>query len=192
MTYSDWLAWIMEQLDNAADVFRLFGITAPPHSDQWRTTRAEREKAIPGGCLDIVQRWPGKALLVIEVKKTVEESAVTAKQRLYEKWIGRQKQEPRRDAILLIVDSKEGESHGRFKRCDWRDVCIELRCLASRKEGRRKNVVRSGLMLAFAGAVEQNLLDMPGRPLQLMKSRHLLNVDAVVEYLKVFHGRVKW
>jgi hypothetical protein len=49
------------------------------------------------------------------------------------------------------------------------------------------SVVRASLMLGFAGAVEQNLLDMPGSPLMFMSEGHLLNVFLVQKHLKEFH-----
>ena len=193
--YSDWLAWIMEELDNAADIFWLLDLDVPPESGRWRNTAAQREAPIQNGRLDIVLRWPGKALLVIEVKVTDERSASTAKQARYRKWMDKHG-EPYGCAVLLAVDAEPGISKGGFRRLDWRIVCIRMRCIArkllTRTKGqpgtRNGNVVRAALVLGFAGAVEQNLLDMPGRPLQLMNEGHLLNVFPVQKYLSEFHG----
>jgi hypothetical protein len=185
-SYSDWLAWVMAQLDSAGEVFELFGLKFPPEAAHWKNTDAKRETGIPDGRLDIVLRWTGKALLVIEVKVTDEASASISKQNFYRKWIDKQR-EPRKRAVLLVVDGKPGESKGRFIRCAWSKVCLGLRRAASRHVS--QNAVRSAMMLAFAGAVEQNLLDMPGRPLQLMKNGHLLNTGPVVDHLRKFHGR---
>jgi hypothetical protein len=193
--YSDWLAWIMEGLDNAADVFRLFDINVPADAAQWNSAAAQRESPIPKGRLDIVLRWPDRALLVVEVKVTDEDSASTDKQKRYRRWMDRQA-EPYKEAVLLVIDADSGSSKGGFARRDWRTVCLKLRSMAASKshtgaEGvagtRRGQAVRSALMLALAGAVEQNLLDMPGRPLQLMNRGHLLNVFLVQQYLEEFH-----
>jgi hypothetical protein len=195
--YSDWLAWIMQGLDNAADVFRLFDLPVPPDADQWKNTAIKREFPIPGGRLDIVVRWPGKALLVVEVKITDEEFAYTSKQGRYARWMHRQK-EPHKEAVLLTVDADTGMSKGDFKRSDWRKVCVRLRCIAAGRSGARRgnraahrSVVRSALTLAFAGAVEQNLLGMHGSPVELMEKGHLLNVFPVQEHLKEFHESAK-
>jgi hypothetical protein len=187
-SYSDWLAWVIAQLDNAAEVFGLFGLKFPPEAAQWNSTAAKRETPIPDGRLDIVLRWSGKALLVIEVKITDEASASINKQIRYRRWIDGEKQEPIREAILLAIGEEEGKSKGRFRRCGWRKVCLKLREMASRRY--KRNAVRCALMLALAGAVEQNLLGMPGLPLDLMRKGHLLNVVPVEEYLKEFHRRV--
>jgi hypothetical protein len=193
--YSDWLAWIMEGLDNAGDVFRLFDIHLPRAAVRWKNTTAQRETPIPDGRLDIVLRWPDKALLVVEVKVTIEGAAYTAKQSRYKKWMDKQT-EPYRESVLLIVDAEPGYSEGDFKRRDWRQVCLSLRGMAARRSmtrtggrrnTRRENVIHSALMLGFAGAVEQNLLGMPGRPLKLMNEGHLLNVFQVQKYLREFH-----
>jgi hypothetical protein len=89
-------------------------------------------------------------------------------------------------------------SKGDFKRSDWRKVCVRLRCIAAGRSGARRgnraahrSVVRSALTLAFAGAVEQNLLGMHGSPVELMEKGHLLNVFPVQEHLKEFHESAK-
>jgi hypothetical protein len=193
--YSDWLAWIVEEFDNAAEVFRLLDLQVPPQAARWKNTTAQREAPIPDGRLDIILRWPDTALLVIEVKVTDEESASTAKQNGYKKWMDKQR-EPHKQAVLLVINAEPGISKGGFTRRDWRGVCLRLRCIATRKlitkigtqsRTHQGHVVRSALMLGFAGAVEQNLLDMPGSPLQLMNEGYLLNAFPVQKYLKEFH-----
>jgi hypothetical protein len=193
--YSDWLAWIMEGLDNAGDAFRLLDLHLPPHAARWKNTAAQRETPIPDGRLDIVLRWPGKALLVVEVKITIEKSAYIDKQSRYKTWMDEHR-EPLTKAVLLTVDAEPGSSEGGFKRLDWRKVCLTLRCMAagklttrasSRRNARREHVIHSALMLGFAGAVEQNLLGMPGRPLRLMNEGHLLNIFQVQKHLREFH-----
>jgi hypothetical protein len=186
--YSDWLAWSLDQLDSAADVFRLFGVDPFPQADQWASGQAERESPIPDGRLDIVRHWPGKALLVVEVKLTTEEFASTDKQKLYRDWM-RKHREPHNEAVLLVVDAESGESKGGFKCRDWRKVCLGLRCAAVRKSKGAK-IIPAALLLAFAGAVEQNLMDMPGTPLELMRQGCLLNLSRVYEHLKAFHRSV--
>ncbi|MGA9625289.1 MAG: hypothetical protein WBQ65_12525 [Bryobacteraceae bacterium] len=193
--YSDWLAWIIKGLDTAGDAFRLFDLHLPPNAARRKNAAPQRETPIPDGRLDIVLRWPDRALLVVEVKITTEESAYTDKQSRYRTWMDEQT-EPYKKAVLLTVDAEPGSSKGGFKRLGWREVCLTLRCLAAgklttrpggRRNPRRQHVIHSALMLAFAGAIEQNLLDMPGGPLKLMNEGHLLNVFKVQQYLKEFH-----
>jgi len=175
-----------------ADVFRLFDMDLPPHASDWALGTVDREVRIDGGKRpDIVIRCPGRILLVIEVKVTDEQSAFTAKQDQYRKWIDRQEEVPYKAAVFLAVNAEPGDSNGGFKRRDWRGVCLNLRrivaadAIAPRTTGPAR-LVRSALMLAFAGAVEQNLLDMPGRPLKLMEEGHLLNIFPVQKYLEEF------
>jgi hypothetical protein len=182
--YSDWLAWILDQLGSAADVFRLFGAEPPEQAEQWSSGSAERERPIPNGRLDIVERWPGRALLVVEVKLSSEESALTNQQERYRRWMARWP-EPHTRAVLLVVDSEEGQSEGRFDRCGWREVCLALRRAAVQKAATGQ-IVHAALMLAFAGAVEQNLLCMHGAPLSRMRSGGLLDSTQIRQHLREF------
>lgn len=192
--YSDWLEWIMQGLNSAADVLWLLDLDIPAQAESWKNASVQREEPISGGRLDMVLRWPAKMLLVLEVKVTNEEAASTAKQTRYREWMDRQT-EPN-EGMLLVIDASPGDSEGGFRRIDWRTVCIRMRCMAAGCRIREKGAeasshdgraVSSALMLAFAGAVEQNLLEMPGRPLRLMKAGRLLNVLPVLEYLREFH-----
>jgi hypothetical protein len=196
--YSDWLAWIAIRLDSAADVFDLFGLDPPPGARRWKDTAIKRESPIRDGRLDIVVQWPGRALLVVEVKVTDERFASTSKQKGYREWLNKQ-DVPEKKAVLLVTDTDAGASTGDFTKLGWRQVCLKLRCIAAARLGKERKaglgtnreVVRAALTLAFAGAVEQNLLDMPGRPLRLMDEGHLLNVIPTKEHLEEFHRSVQ-
>lgn len=190
--YSDWLAWIVaEQIDTAADAFELFGLDIPPDSHQWGNPTVIREPVVDGGRLDVVLRWAGKALFVIEVKVTAEKSASVAKQERYRKWMDREP-EPYKKAALLVVDPETGCSEGGFQRSDWRELCLKLRRMVVNRLGSggkpnemdRCDIVHCSLILAFAGAVEQNLLGMFGKPVRLMnEGRHVLNILPIKQYL---------
>lgn len=194
--YSDWLAWVVsEQIDTAAEAFELFDLEIPPDSHQWGNPAVIREPVIAGGRrLDVVLRWPGRALFVIEVKVTDEKSASVAKQQRYRKWMDGEP-EPYKKAALLVIDPEAGCSEGGFQRSDWRRLCLKLRrMVVSRLGGGGKpiemgrcDIVHCSLILAFAGAVEQNLLGMFGKPARLMsEGRHLLNVLPIKQYLRDF------
>jgi len=195
-TYSDWLAWILQGLENAAEVFEVFDLGVTGSAD-WPNGSITREKSILGGRLDIVLRWPGKGLLVVEVKVTDEESADIEKQNGYRKWMDTQRGEPRKEALLLTLNANPGDSEGGFQRRDWRQICLRLRSLAARALGAKPNsnsrinrssVVRAALLLAFVGAVEQNLLGMPSEPLRLMNEGHLLNIHLMLGHIRDFTG----
>jgi hypothetical protein len=186
--YSDWLAWVIDQLSDPADVFRLFGLEPPSSHIHWPDLFVERETQIQGGRLDLVLRWKAHALLIIEVKLTTEERASIEKQRTYRIWIDDQI-EPLKLAVLLVVDAEGGSSDGDLLRVDWRRVCLQIRRTASRfvkAQNKRVDLVRAALLLAFAGAAEQNLLGMPPRPLDLIDRGVLLNLLPVYNYLEEF------
>jgi hypothetical protein len=188
--YSDWLAWIINQIGDPAAVFRLFGLEVPSTAVHWTGTSADRETPIPDGRLDLVLRWKGYALLVIEVKLTDEGSASTAKQRRYRTWIDEQP-EPVKCAVLLVLDAEPGLSEGEFSRIDWRSVCLEIRRTAAqlvKAHSEPAHLVRAALLLAFAGAAEQNLLGMAARPLDLMDNGFLINAVPINSYLAEFHN----
>lgn len=196
--YSDWLAWILQGFDNAAEVFQIFGLEVAD-SRGWSSATITREVPIPEGRLDIVLRWPGKALLVLEVKVTDEESADTKKQNGYRNWMEMQRGERWKEALLLTLDANSGDSEGGFQRRDWRTICVKLRSLAARTlvataDGnsvrKRPSVVRAALLLAFVGAVEQNLLRRPGEPLRLINEGHLVSTYSTLEHIREFHESI--
>ena len=42
------------------------------------------------------------------------------------------------------------------------------------------------MILAFVGAVEQNLLELPARPVESLKAGHLINVAETLLYLEEY------
>lgn len=82
--YSDWLKWIVEQIsaERVCEIFKIpnaivsgcKGLTAE------REVWVEKGHEGQGGRLDLVIRYPDKAVIVVEVKLTGAESADTGKQ----------------------------------------------------------------------------------------------------------------
>jgi hypothetical protein len=159
-SYTAWLGWIIEQLREPDLVFGLFGIGDDPAARGARSSvfSAEREVAILDNTrrLDLVVRYRGAALLVIEVKVTGADRAETAKQREYFDWMQKQS-EPFQRAILLATDASV-EEYENFRFVSWGDVCVELRKIAGRSCSARSVV--AAMILAFVSAVERNLLAM--------------------------------
>jgi len=162
--YSDWLAWAVQQLTDPRDVFALFSTDAPPGSESWNPPEVTREYPVPtghedrSGRLDLVIRYPNRALLVVEVKLGSADDADTAKQEGYAKWIKAQP-EPFRSSVLLATDAVEVESDGGFAFVSWEHVCRRFRRLAL-KHITAHRVSVAALTLAFVAAVEQNLLGL--------------------------------
>lgn len=162
--YSDWLAWAVQQLTNPRDVFNLFGVDAPPGCESWGAPEVVREHPVPAGHedrsgrLDLVVRYAGRALLVVEVKLGSADDADTAKQDGYAKWIKAQP-EPFRKSRLLATDAEELQSEGDFEFVPWEHVCQRFRRLALKHIAEKRASV-AALTLAFVAAVEQNLLGL--------------------------------
>ena len=168
--YSGWLQWIVKQLPSPELVFRLFGLKDPEGVSlcEGISPSVKREDWVPEGHegqtgrLDLTVRYPGKALIVVEVKKISADEVVTVKQRGYKKSLGEQRDEPKKHThtVLLAVDAKAQRSEGDFLLLTWGRLCIELRRMVPdlrAKIGTEKGVVVAAMILAFVGAVEQNL-----------------------------------
>jgi len=180
--YSDWLMWIVERLKSPEHVFRLFGIDDPNGIAlcQRVCITVEREVPVPqghdnqSGRLDLVVRYAEKALIVVEVKMTDAEEADTSKQRGYVQWI-KEQPEPHKHAILLVVDAAQ-EAYEGFAPRRWAALCMALRRIAQTLCREPQCVVLAAMILAFVGAVEQNVLSFPAPLL-----RHIYSEQAVKE-----------
>jgi hypothetical protein len=153
--YSDWLAWVVQCLGTPARVFPLLGAEALIPISQGLPVTVTRELIIPEGRLDLVIECGATVLLVVEVKKGSAEDAATAKQSGYQAWLTRQTH-PHRQAVMLVSTAEEEVYEG-FRPYGWGSLCQQLRRLAPLlcQEAR---VIEAALILAFVGAVEQNLL----------------------------------
>lgn len=121
---------------------------APPDREVWIRDNTRR--------LDIVIKYEGAVLIVVEVKVTGADSAETAKQEDYFDWMNEQP-EPFRRAILVANDASM-EEYKKFRFVSWAHVCVELRRIAPRYISGRPIV--AAMILAFVSAVERNLLNM--------------------------------
>ncbi len=180
--YSDWLDWIVRQVQHPRLVFQLFQIPLPPDLAEWDhlVPTVQREVVVPDGRLDLVIRYSGRALLVIEVKTNAPGSPALAKQEPYVRWL-HQEHEPIRVPILLVAERPENP-HG-FEVMFWRNFCQTLRRLLPvlRKS---KGTTVAAMALAFVGAVEQNLLELPAQPLESLRAGRLVNLGGLFDYLE--------
>jgi hypothetical protein len=166
-SYSDWLAWIVGELRQPDLVFGLFGIKEDAATLKARGEdfhRPDREVWILENTrrLDLVIRYEGAVLIVVEVKVTGADSAETAKQEEYFGWM-KGEPEPSQHPILIACDASE-EQYSKFRFVSWAHVCVELRRLAPRYFSGRPIV--AAMILAFVSAVERNLLDMSLPPFE--------------------------
>jgi hypothetical protein len=164
-SYSDWLQWILQQVQAPRDVFGLPRVDLPEEFRDWSGPAPVivRELPVPqghasrAGRLDLYVRYEGVALFVLEVKKADAEHADTAKQAGYKAWLDAQA-EPHKFPILIAAEAEEDLYEG-FRFLSWANLCLGMRRLARRLCGEGRLVV-AAMTLAFVGAVEQNLLDL--------------------------------
>lgn len=157
--YSDWLAWTLQQLDSG-DVIRLLSIGGSEIEEYCRNApfRIRRELVIPEGRLDLLIQFGEEAFLIVEVKTTSADSAETAKQRGYCEWLDRQSAGYKPRPVLLAVDAKEDDYEG-FRPLRWADLCTGLRRMLPDLQ-ERIGLVKTAMVTAFIGAVEENLLHL--------------------------------
>lgn len=126
--YSDWFAWVLETVGEPVLIGRVLGSKRFAGVREVEIARGERVN-------EIVIRAGGKTLALIEVR--------TREQHLLE---GAQR-------IVLGVHPPDAD----FPFLSWASVCVELRRIAARSLDSER-MVGTALILAFVGAVEQNLM----------------------------------
>lgn len=186
--YSDWLAWIIEQIADpeAAGPEVLFRVLRIEDIDSSRLSHrhapiVERELFVEHGHegqtgrLDIFVWYKDDVLIDIEVKIVDATFADLSKNPGYaeslEKYRGRH-------IHILLVTQAEQPVYDEFRVLTWSDLCIGLRQLISERV-RAMNLMVSSLILCFVGAVEQNLLGFPSP-----NSRLLGDPDRVFQHLR--------
>src|SRR5262249_55317644 len=122
----------------------------------------QRECCVPHGHvdqegrLDVVIRYGDRAMLVVEIKKGRAEDADTAKHAGYKQWL--QEQDCQHKFSVLLAVSAEEDTYEGFSFLSWSALCIEMRLLAMALKGEPQSRLTAAMVLAFVGAVEQNLL----------------------------------
>jgi len=167
-SYSAWLAWILEQLPGHRHLFDVLDLQLPPNKSSaqtpWPRPEISREKAIQGRSstrrLDIAIRYPRRASIIIETKVVSAEEADTKKQREYYAWLRRQDVPAKSKFAVMVAVSGTRSKYEGFRLQTWQNLCLRLR-RAVLTEDMTKNVVKAAMILAFVGAVEQNILRFP-------------------------------
>jgi len=197
--YSDWLAWVLQELGSAKLVsYLLFGWATETLNSGWAEHYiVDREVWVPeghrghAGRLDCVLRFGDDAVVVLELKKAEAESADTAKHEGYLKWLNNQPQ-PVKKAVLIASATNDVQAYGGFDLLRWKDLCRRARYLIPvLLEEKRLQLSFVSVFCAFIGAVEQNFLRLPAVG-TLGNSRHLTEQDLeyVVEYLETVRSGV--
>jgi hypothetical protein len=189
--YSDWLAWVVQQARTPRHVFRLFALGEPP-ADLLASPHLEvqREYCVPyghidqEGRLDLVIRYGNRPIIVVEIKKAEAEGTDTAKHEGYKRWL----EEQNCPHAIFLATSAEEETYEGFSFLRWADVCIEMRLLAiDLCKEQPPRMTTAAMVLAFVGAVEQNLLGFSAeRVRKICNDRLILFNTKVVDHVKSF------
>lgn len=155
--YSSWLAWILEQLETSEYVDKVLMV--------------KRKRRLPGevsceleewvsegdlkqsGRIDILISFGRTHALVLEIKVGDADYADTGKQTGYAKSFGKSVQK-----ILLARSGEKDRYEGDFVLRRWDQICVNLRRLVPEL---KLNHIQKALILAFVGAVEQNIAGYP-------------------------------
>ena len=194
--YSDWLEWVVKQLPTPKDILEVFGIEESKEvTEKLLTFSTAREVVVrlphwkSFKKLDLVIRCDGCVLLVIEVKKTSPEGADVAKQDEYAAWAESQ---PEANKYLLLL-AREGErpEYHRFRLWTYWDLCLHLREKVCRLiEQRHITIATGALVIAYLGALEQNLLGLSSAAAQrAFRGETTPMARDLTEYLEHFVGR---
>ncbi|MBI3398518.1 MAG: hypothetical protein HY026_04715 [Deltaproteobacteria bacterium] len=183
--YSDWLAWIIEQLKEPRLIFRLLDIDDEIMLKECEGIKPDvkREECVKEGHegqegrLDITIRYPSKLLIHVEVKTNSAEEAdlgknVGYKKSLEERYGGTQYHR-------LLVTEAEETSYDDYKVLKWTDICIKLRKMVLEKQ--IEQPLAASLILSFTGAVEQNLLELPHIHAENFDSRTFDYIKKILE-----------
>jgi hypothetical protein len=170
--YSDWLCWLLARLDFTEQILSVFALEGTDFGAAVRTRRAvsvgreECIRVLNGGKkrLDLVVRFDGGSILLVEVKiQSLDQAGGRDNLPLYLKWLEGQQPDPQsRGAVLLLQNQDESVPAGWTTRF-WGDIALALRRLArGLRDAKPAGLMRSAMMLAYTGAVEQNLLGLSG------------------------------
>jgi hypothetical protein len=161
--YSDWLQWVLQHVADSDPLLigrilgspnrELFAHTQEPISVT-REVSVEHGRDDQSGRLDLVVSRGATTLAVIEVKTRDYGNSDLEKHKGYRDSIT--VRSPEAELIFLSVDPPASDPGG-FRLLSWADLCVALRGTAPRllTPGR---ILGTALILAFVGAVEQNLL----------------------------------
>jgi hypothetical protein len=188
-SYSDWLAWLLTEMDSTTAVLRLFGLERTEFGEQVQgeATHVTREEHIrtDGGNkrLDIVIRFGEVGTLLIEVKvRAIEDAGGRDSLPIYLEWLKKQKASRSRYYAILLVPGPVGLIGEEWDVQTWDQVSLRLRTQASGLgEPAHGTSLLSALLLCFAGAVEQNVLGLAGPEMALVAPQTALYLKRFLE-----------
>ncbi len=158
--YSDWFAWVIRQLPSTKSLFDLFGLPIVGSQHPKLSIDVDREVAIQTRqgktrYLDVVISLSTQPCFVVEIKKRGAEDE-EQKLKDYCEWADEHRVPYR---LLLGAETGKDEALCGFKPRQWAAICIQLRRFAHDIH-QAKGILAAAMVLAFVGAVEQNLLGL--------------------------------
>lgn len=163
--YSDWFAWVLERCRTWGVISKVLGSAL--HSPTLEIS-IEREVCIKyenctsKGRLDVLISSGSRQLCVIEIKSAPYLQDDLEKQGLYSASAG---VSPEADRIFIGIEENESCNFYGFRFVSWADICVRLRQFVPELLIREGHVI-AALILAFIGAVEQNLLNLTSLPIE--------------------------
>lgn len=161
-SYSMWLHWCLQQLRHVETVKDALCLSAS-HEVGIGAVQVDREVPVSyqgdsgSGRLDIRIKQGPKVICVVEVKTKSYSQDDLEKHRFYS---NSPDINPATEKIFLAIECGEFDLGG-FTFLPWSEFCIRLRSLVPDVSKTNGKLV-AALMLAFVGAIEQNLLGFVG------------------------------
>jgi hypothetical protein len=201
-SYSDWLAWVLQQQGEAEPVLRVLDIQDNRFRNRCRGKPYVVDREVPlregfvghEGEIDLLIRFgePPVACVAVEVKIFDENYE---KQRGYRASLRRQYREDREavKCVVVLRTKTEKPLYG-FSARLWEDVCIELRravadYLKHKTRTPQRKLTTAAMMLAFVSAVETNVLEYDGTPSRLAAdAQPVLLPEKLCKYLRRVAG----
>jgi hypothetical protein len=164
-SYSDWLAWILQGIAQAAQILPLLGLDTAGADALGQAETVRREEWSEQGRTDIEIRFGKRAFLLVEVKVQPPGDYLPDQLKRYEEK-ARREGAGRTMLVLLAPEKPEEKDCGKFEFVAWRNLCPRLRRHASQviRTGTKPALLQAAAILIFCGAVEQNLLGLSMQP----------------------------
>lgn len=191
-SYSNWLAWALEQLGDAHLILDVLGVRSAEFAAvcAGETAHVQREAPVqdglPGndGRIDLLISFgdPPRAWLGVEVKTYDEEFW---KQEGYLKSLQGFRCEVAPECVLVAIHDVSERRRCGFQMRLWKEVSLALRRAIARKAQDCEHLAITAMMVAFVAAIEQSLLEMSTTAARrAWKSKPTLMPEDLVSYLE--------
>jgi hypothetical protein len=173
--YTDWLKWVFEQLGSPTLICKVLGIktSSLPRGHVYirrefgiEDEEGQRRRTDLDICL-------GDASFIrVEVKKSdaeqIEALQLVGQERGFTHY------------VLILRQGRPKNYTGQFCFRYWDDLCIELRRTIAVLGKQKRSLIQRALLLAFVGAVEENILKLPGG----LPNKRITNLQLIAKVKK--------